>query len=166
MRVSGTDLRLLAAIEDGLPMAPRPYRDIGLRIGLGEPEVIARLRALIEQGVIRRFGLVLNHRNLGYSANAMVVSDVADERVHEVGERIAGLPFVTLCYLRPRRPPHWPYNLFCMIHGKSRETVLAQVGELNAAAGIPAACQAVLFSRRCFKQRGARYRRADPREVA
>jgi DNA-binding Lrp family transcriptional regulator len=166
MRVSAPDLRLLAALEDGLPISPRPYRDIGLSICLGEAEVLARLRSLIEQGIIRRFGLVLRHRQLGYAANAMVVTDVPDDRVDAVGERIAGLAFVTLCYERPRRPPDWPYNLFCMIHGKSRETVLTQVAELNASAGISGLAQAVLFSRRCFKQRGARYRSDDPREVA
>jgi DNA-binding Lrp family transcriptional regulator len=166
MRVTGEDRRLLAVIEDGLPIVPRPYREIGLRIGLGEDEVIARLGSLIERGIVKRLGLVVRHRELGYEANAMVVWDVADEAVADVGRRMSAFPFVTLCYRRPRRPPRWRYNLFCMIHGKDRETVLEQVDRLRREAELTAIPHAVLFSRTRFKQRGARYGTGLAREVA
>ena len=87
----------------------------------------------------------------------MVVFDVPEARLPEAARRLAALPYVTLCYRRPRRPPLWPYNLFCMIHGKERARVLALVAEAAEAAGIADLPRAVLFSRRCFKQRGARY---------
>ena len=80
-----------------------------------------------------------------------------DERVADAGRLLAELPFVTLCYRRPRRLPVWPYNLFCMIHGRDRATVEALVDQASAAAGLGALPRAVLFSRREFKQRGARY---------
>ncbi len=166
MRVSGPERRLLEAIEDGLPIVSRPYLDIGRRLGLSETEVIEGLASLIERGIVKRLGLVVRHRELGYAANAMVVWDVADEDVGDVGRRMSGFPFVTLCYRRPRRPPRWPYNLFCMIHGKDRETVLGQIDRLKREAGMTEIPHAVLFSRRRFKQRGARYGGAPARKVA
>ena len=157
MELNDQDRRLIAAIEDGLAMVPHPYAAIGERIGIGEVEVIARLRRLIDDGVIKRFGVIVRHRELGYRANAMVVWDVPDLRIGDAGRILAALPFVTLCYRRPRRPPVWPYNLFCMIHGRDRGTVEALVDQASAAAGLEDLPRAVLFSRRAFKQRGARY---------
>ena len=158
MRVTEAhDLDLIAALQDGLPLVPRPYACLGQRIGLSEAEVIARLRGLIDRGVIRRFGVIVRHRALGYRANAMVVWDLPEAEVGAAGARLAALPYVTLCYRRPRRLPDWPYNLFCMIHGRDRLTVEGQIGRLNDTVGTQALPQAVLFSRRCFKQRGARF---------
>lgn len=161
-----TDRALLAALEDGLPLDSHPYLTVAHRLGLGERDVLARLERLIHGGVISRFGFVLKHRNLGYRANAMAVWDVPDGAVDEVGETMAARPFVTLCYRRPRRRPDWPYNLFCMVHGRDRETVLGQLAALNETAGAADLPQAVLFSRRCFKQRGARFAPARREAVA
>lgn len=151
------DRHLLVAIEDGLPLAPRPYAEVAARIGLGEAEVISRLGRLIESGVVRRLGLVVRHHELGYRSNAMAVWDLAEAEVDRLGQRIAGYDFVTLCYRRPRRPPLWPYNLFCMVHGRDRETVGEQIERLNAELDLEGRPQALLFSRQRFKQRGARY---------
>lgn len=165
MGIDGIDRRLLAALEPGLPLVSRPFASLGARVGLGEEEVIARLRRLVAEGVVKRFGVVVHHRALGYRANAMVVWNIPDDRVGEIGRTLAALPFVTLCYRRPRRPG-WPYNLFCMIHGKDRGTVLGQIARANEAAGIGALPQAVLFSTRAFRQRGARYGLAPAMEPA
>jgi DNA-binding Lrp family transcriptional regulator len=164
MELNDLDRRLIAAIQDGLPLVPRPYAAIGDALGMGEAEVIAGLRRLIEGGVIRRFGVIVRHHELGYRANAMVVWDVPDARVGDAGRTLAGLPFVTLCYRRPRRLPLWPYNMFCMIHGRDRSTVETLVEQTTATAGLEGLPRAVLFSRRRFKQRGARY--AAPKEAA
>lgn len=152
---SGVDRELLAAIEDGIPLTSRPYEAIGWLVGLDEREVIARLRILIEAGVIVRFGNVVRHRSLGYEANAMAVWDIAAERVEVAAAQFVRSPRVTLCYERPRRLPQWPYNLFCMVHAKIREDAARVIAELNAEAGTTADPQATLFSTRCFKQRGA-----------
>lgn len=157
MRVSETDRRILAAIEDGLPRVSRPYLAIAERLGLVEDEVIARLRTLQEGGVVKRLGVIVRHHELGYAANAMVVWDIPDGDVDETGRQMAQLPFVTLCYRRERRPPAWPYNLFCMIHGRDRQTVHAQIERLRAELGLTEIASTILFSRRQFKQRGARY---------
>lgn len=152
------DRRLLALLEDGLPLAAEPYARIAGDLGVSEAAVLERLAALQADGTISRFGVVVRHRALGYRANAMVVWDVPGDRVDPCGRQLAALPYVTLSYRRPRRPPDWPYNLFCMIHGKTREQVLAQVAEAARKADLADRPRAVLFSRRCFKQRGACYR--------
>jgi len=158
MVLNESDNRLIAAIQDGLPLSSRPWAEVGERIGMDEGEVIRRVKALQEQGYIKRFGLVVRHHELGYNANAMVVWDVPDERVAEVGEALGRQRCVTLCYQRPRRLPHWPYNLFCMIHGKDRQRVLDYIDQVTEELGLQEIPKEVLFSGRRFKQRGAKYR--------
>jgi DNA-binding Lrp family transcriptional regulator len=156
-----TDRRILAAIEDGIPLVSRPFRAVGQGLGLDEGAVIRRLCRMLDGGVITRFGYVVHHRRLGFVANAMVVWDVPDEKVAAAGQALAEEECVTLCYQRPRRLPRWRYNLFCMIHGKSRAQVEAQVlrihGRLVKQLSLDALPHAALFSRRRFKQCGARF---------
>ena len=148
---------LIAEIESGLPLVPRPYAEIADRLGVSEDRVIETLDSLMADGCIKRFGVIVRHRELGYVANAMVVWDVPDQSVDEIGQLFGGAPFVTLCYRRPRRPPNWPYNLFTMIHGLNRDHVLEQVEHLRNLVPNTDFPSATLFSRRRFKQRGARY---------
>lgn len=157
MTLAEPDRALLAAVAEGLPLVQRPYAAIGARLGLSEDAVLAGLGRLVADGVISRLGIVVRHHELGWRANAMTVWDVPDERVPAAGACLRELPFVTLCYRRPRHPPGWPYNLFCMIHGRDRETVLAQVEAATSEAGLGGLARDVLFSLRRFKQRGARY---------
>lgn len=156
-KVDQSDRALLAAIEDGLPLVPDPYARIAKQLDTSETDVIGRLKRLVGGGVIKRFGLIVRHRALGFRANAMVVWDIPDDQVDAVAAILAAETYVTLCYRRPRRPPLWPHNLFCMIHGRDRHTVMEQIALLNDTAGIADRPNAVLFSRRCFKQRGARF---------
>lgn len=160
LEITEFDRRLLAAIEDGLPLAPAPFMEVASWLECSETEVIGRLALLRESGVIRRFGVVVRHRKLGFCANAMVVWNVPDELVARAGAVLAQGAGVTLCYERRRQPPEWPYNLFCMIHGQARDAVRRRVSELAGLLrdelGREIAHEA-LFSRRCFKQRGARF---------
>jgi DNA-binding Lrp family transcriptional regulator len=156
--VDDADRRLLAVLAQGLPLAPRPFAEVGRQIGLDEAEVIARLARLKQSGVVRRFGIVVRHHELGYGANAMVVWDVSDDQVTALGRCLAGFDFVTLCYRRARHAPRWPYNLYCMIHGRSREEVLAHLEWMVNRCGLQVLPHEVLFSRRRFKQCGAVYR--------
>ncbi|KPK11622.1 MAG: protein nirL [Acidithiobacillales bacterium SG8_45] len=151
------DMDLIAAIQEGLPLASRPYAAIGESIGMTEQEVMERLQQLHAGGVIKRLGVIVRHRELGYRANAMVVWDVADEQVAELGRHFSQFDFVTLCYQRPRRLPDWPYNLFCMIHGQDRRGVRGNIQRLVDECGVEHIPHVVLFSRRRFKQRGAIY---------
>lgn len=161
------DFALLTEIQTGLPLSSRPYRDIGLLLDMSEAEVIERLGVLQHSGLIKRLGVIVRHRPLGYRANAMVVWNIPDAQVKALGDRISRMAFVTLCYQRPRTA-EWPYNLYCMIHGKDRGTVLAQLEQLSDDCALQAFERQILFSRRCFKQRGALYQPAahSTREVA
>jgi len=156
-RLSESERRVLALLEGGLPLASRPYEALGAPAGLTEGEVIAAIARLKRRGFIKRFGLVVRHHELGYRSNAMVVWDVPDAEVAEVGRLMATFPFVTLCYRRPRRLPDWPYNLFCMIHAKDRCEAEAHVRDLAGDLDLGHVTHEILFSRRRFKQRGARY---------
>ena len=152
--------RLVAALERGIPLVPRPYAELGRAAGLTEPATMEILRRWLDCGIVRRFGAVVRHLPLGYRANAMVVWDVPDADAGEAGRRAAALPAVTLCYRRARQLPEWPYNLFCMIHAKQREAAVRAIDAVTLAAGLARYPREVLFSRRCFAQRGAHYARA------
>lgn len=160
MIIDGTDERLLAAIADGLPLVARPYAAVGEALALSEGQVLARLRRLIDNRIITRFGVVVRHRKLGFRANAMVVWDVPAPLLQAAAWTLTRQPFVTLCYARRRQPPEWPYNLYSMIHGRARDTVLGHIEALGQTRELAGLDSQVLFSRRCFKQRGAHY--ADP----
>ena len=162
MLIDATDEALLAAIADGLPLVSRPYRAIGETIALDEAEVIRRLGSMVETGVIKRFGVIVRHHELGFRTNAMVVWDIDDTAVAATGPAVAATPCVTLCYQRPRRLPDWPYNLFAMIHGRDRASVLEKVAEINSTHDLDGRPNDVLFSLRRFKQRGARYGQSLP----
>lgn len=151
------DSQLLAAIQQGLPLEARPYLLIAEQVGCTEADVMARLASLQTSGLIKRLGVIVKHRRLGYQANAMVVWDIPDLRVNAIGKQISNSEFVNLCYQRPRQGQHWPYNLYCMIHGKSRDTVLQQLNSLISCCGLQTYKYEVLFSRQCFKQQGAVY---------
>ena len=149
--------RLISVLQEGLPMFIRPFQLIANRVGSSESDVLGRIRAWLEEGAIKRFGVVVRHHELGFRANAMLVHDIPDDRVSELGRALAVEPAVTLCYRRPRCLPDWPYNLFCMIHGKARDEVEAIIAGLRQRHGLDDCAHEILFSLTRFKQNGARY---------
>lgn len=152
------DRELLASIEDGLPIEPHPFREVAHKMGIGERDLIDRIRRLAESGIVTRFGCVVRHRALGYTANAMAVWDIPDAEVEARAQEFLRNPAVTLCYRRRRHLPGWPYNLFCMIHARTERDAYATIDELNLVSDTGLCRQSVLFSTRCFKQSGARFR--------
>jgi DNA-binding Lrp family transcriptional regulator len=148
--------QVLLAIQDGLPLVPEPYREVGDRLGMSEERVIELVRSMLAEGKIKRLGAVPNHYALGIRANGMAVWDVPDDRVSEVGPRLGQMPEVSHCYRRPRHPPAWPYNLFAMVHGYTREEVLAAVDRIARELGIDGLPHEVLFSTRVLKKQGTR----------
>jgi DNA-binding Lrp family transcriptional regulator len=159
MELDDRDLGLVSAIADGLPLVARPFQALGAGLGLSEAEVLERLAAMRESGIIRRFGIIVRHHELGFRANAMVVWDIPDQVVGQVGALLGAQPEVTLCYRRPRRLPDWPYNLFCMVHGRDRNQVTAAIGHMVGRLELWDFRHDVLFSLKRFKQTGARYGR-------
>jgi DNA-binding Lrp family transcriptional regulator len=148
--------RLIIATQAGLPLVPRPYEALAEQLGVDAALVKTRLAAMLQGGRIRRIGAVPNHYALGYTANGMSVWDVDDARIGELGEAVGRLDFVTHCYERPRALPDWPYNLFAMVHGRDRDTVLAHVEEIAALLGSACRARDVLFSSAILKKTGLR----------
>lgn len=157
VKLSAGEAKLVASLEHGLPIVELPYRSLAERAGGEEGFVLETLRRWRELGIVRRFGTVVRHRPLGYLANAMVVWDVPDAAAAAAGRRLAALDSVTLCYRRARQLPDWPYNLYCMIHGRERAAVERAIERATEAAGLAGCAREVLFSRACYAQKGARY---------
>ena len=156
MPLDELDRRIIRATQSGLPLVRRPYEAVGAALGIDGEQVRERLQAMLAEGLIRRIGAVPNHYRLGFTANGMSVWDVSDERVDELGERIGQLPFVSHCYRRPRRPPVWNYNLFAMLHGRSRDEVEAQARRVAALLGDACRSHDILYSTAILKKTGLR----------
>ncbi|HOX37881.1 MAG TPA: AsnC family transcriptional regulator [Candidatus Brocadiia bacterium] len=134
MTADELDLKIIDALQGGLPVAERPYAIIADRIGISEFDVIERVRAMLADGRMRRFAAVANHNELGFKNNALIVWSVSDEQIEQAGERIAAFPQVTHCYARSIAPD-WPYNLYAMVHARSELEFDEILAALDAAAG-------------------------------
>ncbi len=154
--IDDTDRALIVATQGGLPLVPRPYHALAEQLALSADEVMHRLKTMLETGIIRRIGAVPNHYAIGWTANGMTVWDVADKQVDELGARIGALDFVTHCYRRPRALPAWPYNLFAMVHGASRDECSAKAGEIRALLGDACRASDILYSTKILKKSGLR----------
>jgi len=154
--LSALDRRLLVEIGDGFPLSATPYADIAETVDADRDSVLAAVERLLADGCIKRVGCVVNHVVTGFDSNCMVVWDVPDDRLDDWGSAVGSLPYVTLCYHRPRRPEHdWSYNLFTMVHGRQPEAVDAVVDELSEEY-LPVEHER-LYSTETLKQTGAQY---------
>jgi siroheme decarboxylase len=151
-----TDLWPLARrVEAGLPLVGRPYARWADELGRDEDWVTDRIGHWLTEGRLKRFGVVVRHHELGFSANAMTVFDVPNDQVDDCGRVLAEQTGVTLAYRRARAEG-WPYNLYAMVHGTNRDAVNAVIQRMTHAAGLSVFPREVLFSTRRFKQTGAR----------
>lgn len=154
--VAESDRPLAAWLEGGVPLLPRPWDAAAEAVGGTWPSVLDTLQRWLDGGTLRRLGVIVRHHELGFVHNAMAVFDVPDADVDATGTRLARQHGVTLAYRR-RRDAGWRYNLYAMVHGRSRAEVQAAVDAAAQGAGLRDAAQAVLFSRQRFKQQGGRY---------
>ena len=156
-QLSEEDRKLILLTQDGIPLTPSPFRDIAAQLGISEEEVISRIKDLQERNIIRRFGASIGHRRIGFIYNSMIVWNVPDEITEKTGKIMASIPEVSHCYERPRypgEPYHWNYNLFTMVHGRSREECEAIAEKISKAVGIPE--YHLIFSLTEFKKVGVR----------
>jgi DNA-binding Lrp family transcriptional regulator len=154
--MNAADETIMRATQAGLPLEAEPWRAVAQAAGVSQAQLFARLEAMLADGRIRRIGAVPNHYALGYTANAMSVWDVADDAVDELGAQVGALAFVTHCYRRPRRLPEWRYNLFAMVHGRSRADAEAHLAEIRALLAPALRASDVLYSTRILKKTGMR----------
>jgi DNA-binding Lrp family transcriptional regulator len=149
--------RIVVALQDGLPVIRHPYRELAAQLDISEESLLLQLQNMQAQGSIRRIGVVPNHYALGYSQNLMVVWDIEDARVDEVGEHIGQLDFVSHCYRRPRKPG-WPYNLFAMVHGRSEDEVDQKIATIRELVDKAYRAHTALKSTQILKKTGLRIR--------
>lgn len=161
MALDDFDRALIAATQGGLPLVACPYDAVGERLGVSGQQVRERLAQMLESGLVRRIGAVPNHYRLGFTANGMSVWDVDDALVDQLGERIGQLPGVSHCYRRPRRLPSWPYNLFAMLHGRTRAEVEQQAVQLRELLGTACRGHDILYSTAILKKTGLRLRESQ-----
>ena len=150
------DRAIIVATQDGLPLVSQPYQALADQLDVAVDLVIQRIEAMQESGVIRRIAAVPNHFRMGYRCNGMTVWDVDDERITQMGKIIGELDFVSHAYHRPRRLPDWPYNLFAMVHGKSRDEAIHKAELVKTILGDSLRGHDILFSVRILKKTGLR----------
>lgn len=155
MPIDDIDKRIIARLQGDLPLTSRPFAELAAEVGLSEDQVVERIQALADSGVMRRFGATLRHQKSGFASNVMVAWRVPEERAGEVGRKLASFREVSHCYWRRPRCGDFPYNLFSMVHGTSDQAVREVVEKMAEAVGRPE--HALLFSVEELKKTSMRY---------
>ena len=154
VEIEELDRKIIRLLQGEFPLVAEPYKVLAEEIGITEEALLARIETMREEKKIRKMGAVLRHREVGFTSNCLCVWNVPDERVDEVAGRMAEHPRVSHCYDR-NRTPDWPYNLYTMIHGYSREECEVIAAELAATAGIEERC--MLYTKKEWKKASMRY---------
>jgi len=160
------DRRIIEATQSGLPLSLQPYHDVAQQLNIEVKQLLHRMQIMQDKGIIRRMGIIPNHYKLGFKANGMTVWNVPDEKIDQLGKMIGELDFVSHCYQRPRFLPEWPYNLFAMAHGMSREEVMQKVNIIAELLADNNHGHDVLFSTRILKKTGLRIPSTRPRSTS
>ena len=160
------DRQIIEATQSGLPLSMQPYHDVAQQLNIDVKQLIQRMQIMLDKGIIRRMGIIPNHYKLGFKANGMSVWNVPDEKIDQLGKMIGELDFVSHCYQRPRFLPEWPYSLFAMVHGMSREEVMQKVNIISDLLADNNLGHDVLFSTRILKKTGLRITSPESRSTS
>ena len=150
--------KIIASIQEDMPVTARPYLEISKKLEISEDTLLENLQNLCNRGFIRRFGATLRHQKTGFTANAMAAWQVDEERIDEVGNKMASFKQVSHCY---RRNPteSWPYNLYTMIHAADKAACRQTARKMSRAASVEK--YALLFSRKELKKTSMVYFPSD-----
>ncbi|MDA5092807.1 Lrp/AsnC family transcriptional regulator [Aliiroseovarius sp. KMU-50] len=159
------DKPIMSALSSGMTLSPSPYADLAAELGRNEGDVLQRIRILQDAKLISRLGVIVRHRKLGWASNAMVVWDVPADQIGEISPKLAAQKGVTLCYERRPVEDVWPWRLYTMFHAKSRDVALENIENAATLPELTGVTRKVLFSTRCFKQKGALISRTPKTEV-
>ena len=147
--LSDDDIAVIRATQGPMPVVAEPYEPAAQRLGLPVADVLARLESLRERNGLRRVAAILYHRRAGFSANGMGVWKVPDEDVLTIGKQMAATRGISHCYERPTYPD-WPYSVFTMAHGRSKEECDAVLDSIAESTGITE--RATLYSSTEYKK--------------
>ncbi|MDJ0984997.1 MAG: Lrp/AsnC family transcriptional regulator [Desulfobacterales bacterium] len=150
--------KIIASIQEDMPISERPYAAIAEKLAITESELLDKLQDLSRRGVIRRFGATLRHQRAGFNANAMVAWKVDEDRIQEVGQKMASFRQVSHCY---RRNPtaDWPYNLYTMVHANDEQACQETARKMSRATSVKD--YTLLFSREELKKTSMVYFPSD-----
>jgi DNA-binding Lrp family transcriptional regulator len=143
------DIAVIRATQGDMPIIPEPYAPAADKLNIPQDKLLAHLTAMQERRLLRRVAAILYHRRAGFSANGMGVWKVPDERIMEIGPRMAAFRGISHCYQRPTYED-WPYSIFTMAHGRSKEECDAILDSIATDTGIPD--RATLYSSTEFKK--------------
>ena len=148
--MDSVDRQLIGLLEEGLPFVTTPFATVGIRLGISERDVIERISALRQEGVIRKFRARIDQRKIGIVANALVAWKGNGDKHDDLGSRLASFPSVTHCYERRPVPGRWEYTHYTVHHGYSRDEVISEVEEIAKKTECPEF--RILFSTREYKR--------------
>lgn len=154
MQLTDLDKKIISRVQGDLPLVPEPYAAIAEEVGISEEELLQKIDAYLEAGVMRRLGTILRHHKAGFNANAMCGWRVPDEKVEEIGPIMATFREASHVYLRPTYPD-WPYNLFTMLHGKTKSDLERIAASISEVTGITE--YELLYSTKEFKKTSMKY---------
>jgi siroheme decarboxylase len=143
------DVAVIRALQGDLPVVPEPYASAATAVGIAQERFLEHLAGMQERGLLRRVAAILYHRRAGFSANGMGVWQVPDEQIAQLGPRMACVRGVSHCYQRPTYPD-WPYSIFTMAHGRSKDECDAVLDAIAQHTGIQE--RATLYSSTEFKK--------------
>jgi len=149
MELEDIHYEMIKGLQKDILPQKEPFAHLVDSLGIDYETLAAETQRMKRAGLMRRFASILYHRKAGFTANAMVVWKVPEERAEEIGETVAAYSAVSHCYLRPVYP-NWPFPLFSMVHGKSREEVEKIVSEMAEEIGVGE--YSYLYSTREFKK--------------
>ncbi|MCP4575555.1 MAG: Lrp/AsnC family transcriptional regulator [Deltaproteobacteria bacterium] len=152
--IEDMDKKIISQIQKDLPVHPQPFALMAEKIGISEEAFIERVKSLKQNGIIRRFGATLRHQEAGFKANAMIAWNAPEKTIREMGKTLARFREVSHCYHRAPKGD-WPYNLYTMVHGGSRNECREIAERLSSATGLTE--YAVLFSEKEFKKTSMEY---------
>ena len=135
IELSELDYAVIRALQGDMPVVPEPYAPAAAEIGISQAELLAHLESMRERKALRRVAAILFHRRAGFSANGMGVWNVPEERIMEVAPLMASFRGISHCYQRPTYED-WPYSVFTMAHGRSKEECDAILDSIAEESGI------------------------------
>ncbi len=154
MKLNDYEIEIIKAIQEDLPHSKNPFREIAVNLNISEDQLLEKIKNFKKKGIIRRFGAILYHQRAGVKENGMIVWNVDDNKVNEIGEKFASFKEVSHCYERPKFNG-WNYNLYTMVHGKTKEEVKKIAQKLSEISGVKD--YKILFSIKEFKKSSMKY---------
>lgn len=154
MEISEQDRAIIKALQEDFPLCEEPYKILAASVGMSEEEFLVRVQALLDEKKIRKMGAVLRHREVGFNANALCAWCVPPDKLDDTAQIMSSHAAVSHCYDRTPAP-NWNYNLYTMIHAKTRDECEAIIRKLAALTGVEN--YKILYTKREWKKTGMKY---------